>query len=228
MTSINWRVAINLKSALLINFVYGLFFLALSIISINLIDKDLAYWLHVNSFDHFLVLNHFTQNSPQIIGLFSVVILLAIPIDKSYGRKIILVVVGLILLYVALKLKTELKCILGRNWPLFCLGEWAANSSPFKNNYGINFNWHSSWAGTLPSGHATFISLVSLMMVRLYPRFMRYYIAYTCILIICLVWLNYHFFGDCLAGVSLAFLVNSLFIVFQYLIQYHGSRSLRV
>lgn len=193
------------------------------IISINLIDRNLAYWLHVNGFDHFLVLNNFTQNSPQIIGLFSTVILLAIPIDKSYGRKIILVVVWLILLPVALKLKTELKCIFGRNWPLFWLGGWAANSSPFKNNYGINFNWNSSWAGTLPSGHATFISLVSLMMVRLYPRFVSYYVACTCILIICLVCLNYHFLGDCLAGVSLAFLVNSLFIVFLYLIQHHGS-----
>lgn len=228
MILINSRVAIKLKFALLINFLYGLLFLALSIISINLIDKNLADWLHVNGFDHFLVLNHFTQNSPQIIGLFSVVILLIVPIDKSYGRKIILVVIGLIVLYVALKLKTELKCIFGRNWPLFCLGEWAANSSPFKNNYGINFNWHSSWAGTLPSGHATFISLVSLMMVRLYPRFMRYYIAYTCILIICLVWLNYHFLGDCLAGVSLAFLVNSLFIMFLYLMQHYGNRRLRV
>ena len=197
-----------------INFLYCLLFLFLSFISIKFWDKNLASFMHAKQYLVFLKLSYFTEKSPQLIVVLSLIILAFFPIDKRYASKFFAIILGIVLLYLALKLKTELKCIFGRNWPLFWLGDWAASSSPYKNHYGINFNLNSHWAGSLPSGHATFVGLLSLMMVRLYPRLKMFFYVYTTILVVCLVVLNYHFLGDCLAGISLALLVNAVFIIF--------------
>ena len=213
----------NLNRQLKINLGYTVAFAGLSLLAIVFIDQRLALWVHYEQFDNILWLNQFTENSPYILGIPAALIMLFFPVKKSLKTKLQIILVSILLLIIADLIKSELKCLFARNWPLFWLGVWGAASSPFKNNYGINFSWTSHWQGSLPSGHTTFVTLLSIILAQLYPRLKPYLVAYGALLVVSLVSLNHHFLGDCLAGISLAFLVNSLFLYVQFLILKHTS-----
>ena len=204
---------INLSRQLLNNLCYTGLALMLTLLAVNFVDWPLAVWVHQHKFDQFLVLNHFTQNSAMCVAVAGVLLVVFLPQRPSGVNRMFVFGCGSILLGVALLLKSWLKCILGRNWPLYCLKQWAIEASPFLDRFGLNLNLHSHWQGSMPSGHTTFITLLCLILIRIYPNLKIFLLSYVLLVCAALVCLNYHFLGDCLAGICLALVMHNFFLV---------------
>lgn len=78
----------------------------------------------------------------------------------------------------------------------------------------------------MPSGHTSFIGGLSMMLWLLVPKARKYIIIFCTLLVIALVMLNHHYFGDCLAGFTLAALMNPLFIGYCFFLCKRNTNSL--
>ena len=193
-------LAKTIKTQLLI--VLGLWLAA--IISIAYIDRPLALFIHQRSLDNFIQLCQITERLPVILPiLVMVVMLFNYNLAGRWSR-----VIGSVYFYLCLKLtieiKTALKVVFGRYWTK----TWINNNLSLIHDNVFGFNWWHGQGnqGSFPSGHSTFVAFCCVWLCYIYPRFRWLWITVTIIMPACLIALNYHFLGDCLAGVGLGML----------------------
>lgn len=185
-------------------------------VAVLFLDQPLACYAHQFGLDKLLWLDHFTENSPQIIVVFGLYLITTQLNDYKWSDKLFLVIVMAIILIITLECKDLLKCLLGRNWPAFWLGIDNPSASPYANSYGFHVGFGSNWQGSMPSGHTSFIGGLSMMLWLLFPRVRKIIMVFCVALVIALIMLNHHYLGDCLAGFTLAAFMNQLFIVYYY------------
>lgn len=208
----------NLLRDLKLNLVYSAIFLSFTIISVLFFDRPLVLFSHNHNLDNMLWLDHFTENSPQIICIVASYLILIKSDNLGRWQKIFLLTGVALLLILALYCKSELKCILGRNWSSYWLGVWSPSNSPYGSSYGFHFNLSSHWEGSMPSGHISFVGTLSLMLWYAFPAWRILIFMYLFLLICSLVALNHHFLGDCFAGLVLGSLINMIFILYYNLL----------
>jgi membrane-associated phospholipid phosphatase len=219
----------NVPSLLSTNFFYyckiGFYFSILSfgasIICIKFIDKPLT--LYIYTYTHS---PHFNQHLLQIANYvteYASIIFIGIylwvwikKLNLKLSARISSFIYLSLISFITLWIKNKLKLTLGRNWPQ----NWAEsgpNGSLINNNkFGFNFSTSNQWVGSCPSGHITFLSM-SIISIHLlfynngYPLKTISHMATILIMITmtaCLVILNYHYLGDCLAGLTLGSFIS--------------------
>lgn len=198
-----------------INFV-AVTLLVCSLISILLIDRPLSLILHNYGSDQLVALRFFTEVIPYAI--FATVILAVInklwksdDIVNSSLAIVLSVSYFIITIFIAMELKTCLKIIFGRYWPT----TWVNNNLSLIHDGVYGFDWWHGFdnLGSFPSGHATLITFCLVWVIRIYPAFMRALLLMGSSVIICLILLNYHYLGDCLAGVGLGLLCGNFSVI---------------
>jgi membrane-associated phospholipid phosphatase len=191
---------INTKTLLVIS----LILIAFTILSIFYIDRGLALYIHNNGIDANPVLTKITKLMPKAVLLLIFVVIL-LKREILFVQKIILAVFFYISLLLTIEIKIGLKIIFGRYWPK----TWINNNLSLitDNIYGFNFFHGFANQGSFPSGHSTYIAFCSVWLCVLYPRLLLLCLILMVIMPICLILLDYHFLGDCLAGILLG--INS-------------------
>ncbi|MFN7094006.1 MAG: phosphatase PAP2 family protein [Burkholderiales bacterium] len=175
--------------------------MGLTLFSVLMIDKPLALWIHFYHIDKWLILHHLSEQALIVVSIAYLIMLTFKSVDSDFGRRIWLILYIIIIVCLTLWFKTKLKIMLGRDWP----STWSGSHQSLLQHevYRFNLFQPGTWQGSLPSGHMTFASSTSVIMYLLYPQYK--YIWFGCIglLTASLVMLNYHFLGDCLAGIAL-------------------------
>jgi membrane-associated phospholipid phosphatase len=178
-------------------------------ISIKYLDKPLALFIHAYAIDQQTWLRIITEYANYVFSISLVILLIC-----HYRQRL---VIGLItIFYIGLNLqltlliKTWLKNYYGRYWPT----TWFANNLSLINNHVYGFAG-IGYGGSFPSGHLTFCSFCLYWWYVYKPQFKSFYFLLLLIMLVSMVALNYHFLGDCLAGValgtSMAILTNKIY-----------------
>ena len=104
-------------------------------------------------------------------------------------------------LQLTLELKTGLKIIFGRYWPT----TWIAGNLSLIHDGIYGFHWWHGWGnqGGFPSGHTTYTLFCCTCLYLTLPRLKYLWLLLALLIPSCLIILNYHFLGDCLAGIGL-------------------------
>lgn len=198
----------------------SLIFLMLAVISILCVDEHLVLFIHAHGFDRWLVLRSITENAPTLfISLVFIAIFIRFyKIDNNVNLiNVIASILASLYFYLGLKLtlevKTTLKMVFGRYWPQ----TWTQNNLSLIRDNMYGFDWLHGFnnLGSFPSGHSVLIVFCGYWLVSLFPSQRKIIWLCAVIPISCLVVLNYHYLGDCLAGTSLA-LASSHFFILSY------------
>jgi membrane-associated phospholipid phosphatase len=115
-----------------------------------------------------------------------------------WGRTMIAACVAALL---AIVLKDQLKYVFGHTWP----DTWVNNNPSWIQNgvYGFfPFHGGAGWA-SFPSGHTTTVTAPGAVLWVRAPRLRVLWSALIALTVIGLIGANYHFLGDCLAGMFL-------------------------
>ena len=109
-----------------------------------------------------------------------------------------------VMLKVTMEVKTGLKIIFGRYWTK----TWINNNLSLIHDNVFGFNWWRGYGnqGCFPSGHSTFTAFCCVWLWYLFPRLRYLWLSLMIIMPVCLIALDYHFLGDCLAGLGLGML----------------------
>lgn len=190
-----------IKSYLKTGISVSLSFIILSLFSIFVLDQSIALTIHNNGFDKLYALRYITEYGPTLFGLGCLAMLCFAKPNSSFGRRIVLVVYLIAVLGLTLWVKTKLKIFFGRDWPQTWPGSHQSLISD--NIFQFNILRSSTWAGSFPSGHATFMAVLACSMAILYPHYKLVWYLALFIIIIPLILLNHHFLGDCFAGIAL-------------------------
>ena len=195
-------------------------FLLLSIVSILFIDKPFALWIHEIGSDQLLFLRYITETTQYWLSITYITVLLIFPTPQLFknnggniandfktsqsnnlSARIVKIIYFIFVVLIALWIKTKLKIFFGRDWPL----RWGGSHLGLIPDGIYQFNILNSkfWQGSFPSGHATLVATASIIMYLLYPRAKYLWLILALVVIIAILMLNYHFIGDCLAGVAL-------------------------
>jgi membrane-associated phospholipid phosphatase len=191
----------------------------LVVISVRLIDRPVATWVHEHLGDsRFAWLRLYRDGHLLPIGPFSfmagpaealgplalfVLVLLALAATagwrpKARARAVLAVCLSVI---VALEVNREIKIVFGRTWPESWLGDnpsWIRDGvfefSPFHGGNG----WHS-----FPSGHTSVITTAATLLWLLWPELRILWAAIVAMVVIGLIGANYHFVSDIIGGLYL-------------------------
>lgn len=187
----------------------SLFFLIFAFISIQFIDKPLTLYIHQQHIDQWTAFSYITECGIPIFSGFCFIFLLLIPTHKHVMARVCFFLYFLVLLVLVELIRIKLGIIFGRNWPLTWAGSGAYGSLVDNNQYAFHFfQSESHWKGSFPSGHSMVITAISCTMYLVYNRFKYLWMAPMIAMPICLVLLNYHYLGDCLAGIGLSVLFS--------------------
>lgn len=171
------------------------------------IDKPLALWVEAKHFpEQEKWLRFLTYiKSPILVG---VLLIYIICVSRAYlferltkaDRDALFIGNSVIFAYL---LQNKLHDIFGRYWP----STWVDNNPSLigSGDYGFHF-FHSGAAfESFPSGHTTVVVALCAAIWVLYPKLRIFSALGICSIFIGLVGMNYHFFGDCVAGAFIAF-----------------------
>lgn len=185
-------------------------FLTLSIIGILFIDKPITIFMHDHYFDTYTqlrILTEFTPPAALFIAFVGVVI--------HYFKDKIKLVIYFMYIYVGLEitlmLKTGLKIVAGRYWPK----TWINHNLSLIDNNVYGFNWLHGYGnqGSFPSGHSTYTVYCMTWFILLMPKY-RYLGIMVCVIGIApQIILDYHFFGDCMVGISFGVITATSFAI---------------
>lgn len=188
-----------------------------SLISILYIDKSLAIFIHYSGYDRWVFLRNITESMP-LIFIICVIVSIFIKIYKIEGEidlssifaSLVASSYFYIMLKIALELKTLLKIIFGRYWPL----TWTQNNLSLIKDNMYGFNWFHGYnnLGSFPSGHSVLMIFCTYWLSSLFPKYRLVYFSVSIFSIMCLIILNYHYLGDCLAGIGLGVFFSSISI----------------
>lgn len=187
----------------------------LSVISVIFLDRSISLFNHEHSLDQLLFLRYITEGLPTI---FPILIIWLIFYRFIHSDRSLLAIVSsfivstyfYLFLTLTLKVKTLFKIVFGRYWPT----TWINNNLSLIHDGVYGFNWFYGFnnMGSFPSGHSTFTAFCCIWLMRLFPQLEKLSFTIMVIMPICLVILNYHFLGDCLAGVGLGILCGEVSI----------------
>lgn len=199
-------------------------FVVLTIFSVLFFDKSLAIFIHHHGIDewaHNYGLRHLVNGLPIILPIYYLVLISfkKPSIDLGYRFLYVLYLYGLINFTIACK--QALKIVFGRYWPQ----TWIHNNLSLIHDGVYGFNWFHGINSAFPSGHSTFVAIIAISLSLIYPRMRIWLYAMISIMVISLVLLNYHYLGDCFAGIALANLFAILGLVF-YRYSYFKIRNL--
>jgi len=134
------------------------------------------------------------------------------------GKRRDLILLMSMSLLTTLVLKNDLKDIFGRDWPI----SWGGNHVSWINNHAYGFHFFQSGLftssdtqGSFPSGHAALAFATLLPIGLIFPKVLSWSLLAAAGEGMLLVFMNYHFLSDVLAGALLGifctFVVSSLF-----------------
>jgi len=204
-------IKINCNIAKKCGFIIGVLWLA-SVVSILVVDRSLAIFIHQYELDKLLILRNITEGMP-IVSLIIVCIVLFIYYWKTANRKVTAITTPIyfyLVLRLSMEIKTGLKIIFGRYWPK----TWVNNNLSLIHDGIYGFNWFHGFGnqGSFPSGHSTYMAFCTLWLIIYYPKLRYLWLALMLVCIFSLIILDYHFLGDCLAGAGLGILCGLVFI----------------
>ena len=187
----------------------ALVFFALAMLSVNFIDKPLALFIHARGFDQWHILSLVTEHGIVSLIIFSLLILGIFPTDELIWKRVALIVYAVILAYLAIWIRRKLGVICARSWPNVWMDSGIYGGLIGDGQFGFHFFQPTSWKGSFPSGHSVETSYISCIMFLIYSQFKYKYLWWIPVIamVTCQVLQNFHFFGDCLAGVALGVLV---------------------
>ena len=179
--------------------VVGLWFAAW--LSIMFVDRQLALSIHASGWDRYLVLRTITEKVPEFLSLAAIVLLLLRFLQQRRVAELGLALYFYLALQLTISVKTGLKDIFGRYWPQ----TWIQHNLSLIQNGVYGFNWWHGFAnqGSFPSGHSSYVSFCVVWLCLLQPSLRWLWCLSWLVTIACLIILNYHFLGDCLAGIGL-------------------------
>lgn len=168
-----------------------------TIIAVFYLDRPIALFMHSSGLDQIKGFRIITEDSPILIMLFILAVILGKK-QLKLKNKLVLAAYFYLGLYLTMELKTGLKIIFGRYWPK----TWFNNNlSLIHNNvFGFDF-WHGSGnMGSFPSGHTTYVAFCMVWLICLLPHKRYWFLGLFTIVSISFIVLDYHFLGDCIAG----------------------------
>jgi len=123
-------------------------------------------------------------------------------IKKSTGRLFSAIGGISLALPISFFVKTELQYLFGRIQP-----RYAGNDKLLfiKNPHLYGFHFFSN--GSFPSGHMCVFTATLLMLLFSYPKLKHYIIGFLCLLGFLLLFYNYHFLSDIVAGTYVGYLI---------------------
>lgn len=188
---------------------FAFIFFILAIVCINFVDKTLALHVHAYGFDQWHALSHYTENSIVIVDIFSFIILCLFPTSKSFWKRVLLIAIIIAGACLAIWIRRTLGVIGARSWPQFWPGCGIYGALTYDGQFGFHFFQTSAWRGSFPSGHSTEIAFICCMMYLVYHRFRYKFLWWLPVVAMMVgqVLQNFHFLGDCFAGIALGFLV---------------------
>jgi membrane-associated phospholipid phosphatase len=176
--------------------------MGLALIAILWLDKPLALWVHSAGLDQWLVLRYVSEGVPVFL-LVAVIggCLVSSQLSHSYYLRLYTLVYYYAGLRLTIAIKTGLKIIFGRYWPK----TWLNHNLSLISNGVYGFDWGQGFnnQGSFPSGHSSYTAYCIVVLCALLPRFTYLWLLILFILPLSLIILDYHFLGDCLAGVGL-------------------------
>lgn len=182
--------------------ILGLWLLALP--AVLWIDRPLALAIHNNGIDSFLLLRHITEGLPLIAMWLLVIAALYRGWQSRWWLGVFSAFYVYIMLKITMEIKTGLKIVFGRYWPK----TWINNNLSLIHDNIFGFNWWHGHGnqGCFPSGHSTFTAFCCLWLWYLFPSLRYLWLGVMIVMPVCLIALDYHFLGDCLAGLGLGML----------------------
>ena len=191
----------------------------LVVVSVRLIDRPVATWVHEHLGDgHFAWMRLYRDGHLLPVGPFSfmagpaeaigplallVLVLLAFAATVGWHPKVrARAVLALCLsVVVTLGINHQLKTVFGRTWPESWLGDnpsWIRdgvyNFNPFHGGQG----WES-----FPSGHTSVITTAATLLWLIWPELRILWAAIVAMVVIGLIGGNYHFVSDIVGGLYL-------------------------
>lgn len=190
-------MVMKIKSQLII--VVVLWLLALP--AVLWIDRPLALAIHHAGIDNYLLLRYVTEGLPPLMMWLLVIAALYRGWQLRWWLAIVYSGYLYVMLKVTMEVKTGLKIIFGRYWTK----TWINNNLSLIHDNVFGFNWWHGHGnqGCFPSGHSTFTAFCCVWLWYLFPRFRYLWLSLMIIMPVCLIALDYHFLGDCLAGLGL-------------------------
>ncbi len=197
-------------------------FFVLAIVCINFVDKPLALFVHAQGFDQWHWLSYYTENSILVMDIFALILLCIFPPDKSLWKRVLLIAIIIAGGCLAIWIRRRFGVMCARSWPNVWPGSGIYGGLIGDGQFGFHFFQTSLWKGSFPSGHSVEMSYICCVMFLIYQRF-----KYKClwclpviVMVIGQVLQNFHFLGDCLAGIGLGVLVAYVGVgVYTWLIQ---------
>lgn len=182
----------------------------LSFSAVLFLDRDLALFIHINNIDNLHWLKPLAEYMPYTSSIIVLIMLSKFYLIRS--NKII-TTIALIYFYIGINItmfiKTGLKIFFGRYW----IKTWLDNNLSLVRDGVYGFNWLHGFGnlGSFPSGHSTYLAYCITLLVALYPRWSYLWVALGLLGIIPQILLDYHYLGDCLAGIGFGVLCATMF-----------------
>lgn len=163
------------------------------------IDKPVAFFVYQHKINQLYWLKWPTY-IPEVFFVLAPIGLITFAISSAWRSNLlwekILCATSLSVIISAL-LKTELKFLFGRYWPL----TWKDNLSLLQNNlYGFNFFHGDGLNNSFPSGHTAITFAVMSVLWFALPKLRWLWAALSATVIIGLIGLDYHFVSDVIGG----------------------------
>ena len=173
----------------------------LSALSILFIDRDLALAVHNSGLDSHLWLRELTEGLPVLLLVMLVVVPLLTKWRSGKLSALLLSAYVYLSLKLTMEIKTGLKTIFGRYWTK----TWINHNLSLIHDGVYGFNWWHGFGnqGCFPSGHSTYTAFCCLWLYILQPRYKALWLILLVVMPLGLIALDYHYLGDCLAGVAL-------------------------
>ena len=172
-------------------------------LAIQFMDKPLTIYMHSSGLDQFLLLRNITEGLLMPLTILTLLIALGRNFKQHKLGSIVYALYFYLALKLTLELKTGLKIIFGRYWPT----TWTKHNLSLIHDGIYGFNWGHGFAnqGSFPSGHSCYTFFCCTWLYLLLPRLWYLWLACAILIPSCLIILNYHFLGDCVAGAGLGF-----------------------
>ncbi|TXI92391.1 MAG: phosphatase PAP2 family protein [Neisseriales bacterium] len=170
--------------------------------SILVLDRPLAIFIHQHGIDSYLQLRKITEGMPIFISVLAIMALIIYYWQKQ--RKVLSFTAPVyfyLMLKLTMEIKTGLKIVFGRYWPK----TWINNNLSLIHDNVYGFNWLHGFGnqGSFPSGHSTYVVFCAMWLSYVYPKLVYIWFLLAFFGITCLILLDYHFLGDCFAGIGL-------------------------
>ena len=188
----------------------------LVVASIIFVDRPLATWVHEHLNGGWLLPYSVNYQGRQLPV--SIFMLMAAPAEAlgkaATGGLMIMGIAGIvgwrprhwgqillavcIAVVVAITMKEELKWIFGRTWP----ESWLQINPSWTRDHVFNFQFFHGWLGraSFPSGHMTIVAAAAAVLWNTCPRMRFINLSVATFVAAGLVFGNYHFLSDVIAG----------------------------